>query len=58
VPFLLERVALNPDLSGADGIHPNEAGARRIADTVWTYLAPLVASIRLGSQRTPARVIA
>jgi acyl-CoA thioesterase I len=59
VPFLLEGVALNPELNGADGIHPNAAGARQIADTVWTYLAPLVASISSGgSQRTPAQPIA
>jgi len=58
VPFLLEGVALNPELNGSDGIHPNAAGARRIADTVWTHLAPLVASIGSGSRRTPGRVIA
>jgi acyl-CoA thioesterase I len=43
VPFLLEGVVLNPDLNGADEVHPNAAGARRIADTVWPYLEPLVA---------------
>lgn len=42
VPFLLEGVALNPDMNGPDGIHPNLDGARRIADTVWPYLEPLV----------------
>jgi acyl-CoA thioesterase I len=31
VPFLLEGVALDPNLNQADGIHPNEAGARIIA---------------------------
>jgi acyl-CoA thioesterase-1 len=43
VPFLLDGVALNPDLNGDDDIHPNAAGARRIADNVWAYLEPLVA---------------
>ena len=42
VPFLLEGVALNPEMNGADLIHPNTAGARRIADTIWEYLEPLV----------------
>jgi acyl-CoA thioesterase-1 len=44
VPFLLTGVALDPDLNGSDGIHPNRAGAERIAETVWPYLEPLVAS--------------
>jgi acyl-CoA thioesterase I len=42
VPFLLAGVVLNPDLHGSDGIHPNAAGAARIADTVWPYLEPLL----------------
>jgi acyl-CoA thioesterase I len=42
VPFLLAGVALVPGLNGPDGIHPNAAGARRIADTIWPYLEPLV----------------
>jgi acyl-CoA thioesterase I len=42
VPFLLDGVALNPDFNGADGIHPNAAGAQRIADTVWPYLESLI----------------
>jgi acyl-CoA thioesterase-1 len=40
VPFLLAGVALVPELNGPDGVHPNAAGARRIADTVWPYLEP------------------
>lgn len=42
VPFLLLGVALNPSLNGSDGIHPNAAGARRIADSVWPYLEPML----------------
>ncbi len=42
VPFLLEGVALNPDLNGDDEIHPNAAGAKVIGGTVWPYLEPLV----------------
>jgi acyl-CoA thioesterase I len=44
VPFILEGVALNPDLNGPDGIHPNAEGARRIAETVWKHLAPMIAA--------------
>jgi acyl-CoA thioesterase-1 len=42
VPFLLDGVALKADMNMRDGIHPNAAGAERIADTVWPYLEPLV----------------
>ena len=38
VPFVLRGVALVPEMNGADGIHPNAAGARRIAENVWPYL--------------------
>jgi acyl-CoA thioesterase I len=30
-PFLLEGVMLNPDFNQEDGIHPNAAGAKLIA---------------------------
>jgi acyl-CoA thioesterase I len=43
VPFLLARVALNPEMNGEDLIHPNAAGARQIADTIWPYLEPMLA---------------
>jgi len=42
VPFLLSGVALVPEMSGPDGVHPNAAGARRIAENVWPYLEPLL----------------
>lgn len=42
LPFLLEGVALRPELNQADGIHPNAEGARKVADTVWKALEPLL----------------
>lgn len=42
LPFLLEGVAGNPALNIGDGIHPNPAGARIVADNVWRVLEPLV----------------
>jgi acyl-CoA thioesterase I len=48
VPFLLEGVALNPDFNGDDVVHPNAAGARLIANTVWPYLETLVAAATVG----------
>jgi acyl-CoA thioesterase-1 len=52
VPFLLEGVALDPAMNGPDRIHPNAAGARRIADTIWPYLQPLL-SPAASSTRQP-----
>ena len=37
-PFLLEGVALNPDLNQADGIHPNADGAREIARRILPFV--------------------
>jgi len=45
VPFLLEGVALRADLN-YDGIHPNGAGARMIADNVWPYLERVVTGLK------------
>ena len=42
VPFLLEGVAGDPALNQPDGIHPNAAGQRVVADTVWHALRPLL----------------
>ena len=42
VPFLLAGIALDPAFTGPDGVHPNAEGARRIAETVWPYLLPLL----------------
>jgi acyl-CoA thioesterase-1 len=42
VPFLLEGVAGNPALNQADGIHPNEQGARTIAELLYPRLRDMV----------------
>ena len=42
VPFLLDKVALNPALVQDDGLHPNARAQPLILDTVWPYLKPLL----------------
>jgi acyl-CoA thioesterase I len=42
VPFLLNDIALLPNLMQADGIHPNELGQSRLLDNVWPSLKPLL----------------
>lgn len=42
IPFLLAGVAGRPELNQADAIHPNAAGAQRVARTVWAGIRPLV----------------
>lgn len=42
IPFLLDGVAGVESLNQADGIHPNQAGARLVADIVWRALEPIV----------------
>ncbi len=42
VPFLLGRVALDPDQMQADGIHPNAAAQPMLLDAVWPVLRPLL----------------
>lgn len=49
-PFLLEGVAGDVALNQGDGVHPNEAGARRVAATVWQALAPVVATRGAGAR--------
>ena len=48
LPFLLEGVAAVDSLNQGDGIHPNAAGSRRLAETVWGALQPLLRSGALG----------
>jgi acyl-CoA thioesterase I len=42
MPFLLVRVFGDPRLNLPDGLHPNAAGMRVIAEEVWPYLEPLL----------------
>jgi acyl-CoA thioesterase-1 len=42
IPFLLEGVGGVPRLNLPDGIHPTEQGHRLVAETVWTFLSPLL----------------
>ena len=44
VPFLLEKVALDPTLMQEDGLHPNARGEPLVLDTVWRGLEPLLKS--------------
>ncbi len=42
VPFLLQNIALNPDLMQDDGLHPNEDAQPLILENVWPYLKKLL----------------
>jgi acyl-CoA thioesterase I len=44
-PFLLQTVAFDPALNQGDGIHPNAAGAARIADAMLPSVLKLVERI-------------
>src|SRR5206468_12150130 len=42
VPFVLMNVIGDRNLMQRDRAHPNEAGARAIAENIWPYLKPLL----------------
>jgi acyl-CoA thioesterase I len=42
MPFLLAGVVGNPAMNLGDGVHPNAAGMRAIANAMWPYLEPLL----------------
>jgi acyl-CoA thioesterase-1 len=42
VPFLLQSVALKPELMQADGLHPTAPAQPALLDTVWPQLKPLL----------------
>jgi acyl-CoA thioesterase-1 len=46
VPSVLIKVMSDPSLMQSDRAHPNEAGARAIADLIWPHLRPLLEKAR------------
>jgi acyl-CoA thioesterase-1 len=42
VPFLLDRVALKPNLMQSDGLHPDAAGEPIVLENVWSELKPML----------------
>jgi acyl-CoA thioesterase-1 len=54
VPYLLQGVAGDPLLNLSDGIHPNAAGQKILAENVWSVLEPVAREVssqqRLESQ--------
>jgi len=46
LPFLLADVAGHKELNQADGVHPNYAGERIVADHLWEGLKPLLEAPR------------
>lgn len=42
VPFFLDKVALNPDLMQADGIHANARGQPQLLENLWPKLKTLL----------------
>lgn len=42
VPFMLERIATDPNYFQLDGVHPTAAAQPLVLDEVWTYLVPLL----------------
>lgn len=42
IPFLLDKVAGNPQLNLEDNMHPNVEGQKIVAENVWSVLKPLL----------------
>jgi acyl-CoA thioesterase I len=51
VPYLLQRVAGDPSMNLSDGIHPNAAGQKILAETVWHVLEPIAREVTKVSSR-------
>ena len=45
VPYLLKGVVGDPSLNGPDGIHPNAAGQKILAENVWRVLEPVAREV-------------
>ncbi|MBV9330231.1 MAG: arylesterase [Alphaproteobacteria bacterium] len=45
-PFVLDGIAMNPGLNQADGIHPNPAGERIMADRLYPDVLALIGRIK------------
>jgi len=46
VPYLLQGVAGDPSLNLPDGIHPNAAGQKILAENVWRVLEPIAREVQ------------
>ncbi len=51
VPYLLQSVAGDPSMNLSDGIHPNAAGQKILAETVWHVLEPVAREVATPSSR-------
>jgi len=51
VPFLLDGVALQPNLMQSDGLHPRAPAEPKVLDNVWRELKPMLRAPR--GSRTP-----
>jgi acyl-CoA thioesterase I len=56
VPYLLEGVAGDPSLSMPDGIHPNAAGQRVLAENLWRVLEPIARDLKEATATVPRDV--
>jgi acyl-CoA thioesterase-1 len=57
VPYLLDGVGGDPSLNLPDGIHPNAAGQRLVAENVWRVLEPIAREVAIipSANASPAR---
>lgn len=51
LPFLLDGVAGKPELNQDDGVHPNVAGEKIVAQNVWKGLKPVVEALYAAKTR-------